>query len=193
MYTTAAAVAKPKGERMQEVPAEVKEYILAPDTMTRGPLVERHPDLLKTMEDPRTRKAMLQWLATDEAFTHQGLALAGGYLLFLANHHPQASETPIVRPFLMHPDPEVRLHAYEHLLTLYYPDKNREAMYLLFTAMLEDQQDLVRKNGASFIRSSGAIDEFRPTLERWLKLSPGRGWQHTDAHVVIEQLVGKQQ
>jgi hypothetical protein len=188
--TLAGATPVRKGDRMAEIPPEVKEYILAPDTMTRGPLIQRHPDLPKTLADPHTRAAVVRWLASDEAWASGALSLTEGCVGFLAPH-PEPAEVPIVRTFLLHFDPHVRLHAYEHLLTLYYPDKNRDAMYLLFSAMLEDQHDIVRKNGALFIRSSGAIDEFRPTLERWLKLSPGRGWQRSDAHAIIEQLVGK--
>ncbi len=173
---------------MNEVPDEVKQYILATDAMTRGRIAEQHPDVVRKLEQPSTRAGMLEFLANPSAFSAGALSLATGYLAYLG-HAPAAAEAPIVRSHLLHPATPVRLKAYEYLLMLYFPDKNRDAMYLLLQQMLQDPQDQVRAAAARYVESTSTLDQFRPTLARWLDVAAQRGWAGGDAHEKIERMI----
>ncbi len=101
----------------------------------------------------------------------------------------QESEAAAVKPFLMHPDSFVRLKAYEFLLTLYFPDRNREAMFLLFNGMLSDREDQIRAQAARYIQRANAVADLKDFLSRWLKQASRQGWETTESYELVEQLL----
>lgn len=173
---------------MQAIPDEVREYLSTSDSLDRALVTQRYPDLQQTLNDPATRKAVLDWLASDKAWELALSSFTSNSLAFLRVGATQ-EEAQIVRGFLLHPDPGVRLSAYDFLLTLYFPDKNREAMFLLLHGMLSDNDDMVRAQAARYIERVDAVDELRNFLQRWYKEAPGRGWADTESFELVERLL----
>jgi len=173
---------------MQEIPAGVREYLASDDALIRAQLLHINPNLKQTLEDPQTRTAILNWLASDEAWDS---ALSGFVLncLGFLRSGAAVSEDQIVRTFLLHPDPYVRLRAYEFLLTLYFPDRNREAMFLLLHGMLSDSADAVRAQAVRYIERANAVAELRGSLERWYKRAQNLGWTGTESFELVEHLL----
>jgi ADP-ribosylglycohydrolase len=173
---------------MQAIPAEVREYLSTSDSLYRAQVVQRYPDLQQTLNDPATRKAILDWLTSDEAWEPSLSSFTSNSLALLRVGAAQ-EEAQIVRSFLLHPDPWVRLSAYDFLLTLYFPDRNREAMFLLLHGMLSDNDDMVRAQAARYIERADAVDELRDFLQRWYKEAPGRGWADTESFELVGGLL----
>src|SRR5258706_6947555 len=115
---------------MQSIPAEVREYLASNDSLLRADLARRYRNLNETLNDPNTRSAVLAWLITNEAFDEASVHFTINCLKYLQGK-ASSDESQTVRTFLLHPSPHVRLAAYENLLTLYFPDKNPEALMQL--------------------------------------------------------------
>src|SRR5260370_22553026 len=175
---------------MQEIPAGVREYLSTTDSLYRAEVAQRYPDLQKALNDPATRKAVLDWLASDEAWDSANSGFTSNCLEFLRAGATEG-EAQIVRGFLLHPEPQVRLRAYEFLLTLYFPDKNREAMFLLLHGMLSDNDDMVRAQAARYIERANAVAELRDFLQRWYKTASDRGWAGTERFELVERLLNR--
>lgn len=173
---------------MQEIPAEVREYLSVNDSLARLQLFQDHPGLKDLLEASGTRAALLDWLGGEEAWEESRSTFVVSCLELLRST-AQPSDEQIVRAFLLHPNPFVRLRAYELLLTLYYPETNRNAMFLLLHGMLSDADDRVRVSAAAYIQGIGAAGELKSFLERWLKLAPERGWQGTESYELVERLL----
>ncbi len=173
---------------MQEIPTEVREYLSVNDSLARLQLFQNHPGLKDLLEDPQTRAAVLDWLGSEEAWEGSRSTFVVSCLELL-RPAAQPSDEQIVRAFLLHPDPFVRLRAYEILLTLYYPEHNRNAMFLLLHGMLSDPDDRVRVSAASYIRGVGAAGELEGFLRRWLKLAPEKGWEGSESFELVQQLL----
>lgn len=173
---------------MLDIPIAVHEYLAVNDSLARAQLFQSHPDLKLVLADPRTRAAVLDWLGTEEAWEPSRSSFVANCLAFLRAGAQQDDEQ-VVRAFLLHEDPFVRLRAYELLLTLYYPEHNRNAMFLLLHGMLSDPDDRVRVSAAAYIQGVGAAGELKGFLQRWLKLAPERGWEGTESFEMVERLV----
>lgn len=171
------------------LPDGLMEYLSARDLLTREAALGRHPGLHEVLAEPETRRALLTWLSTDEPWDATAGDLAAQVLEYL---HGAASEDDAagVKPFLLHPDPQVRLRAYEFLLTLYFPDRNREAVFLLLTGMLSDESDMVRSAGAVYAERAGAGGELGGFLARWHALAPARGWEESESYELVGRLLG---
>ncbi|RIK44206.1 MAG: hypothetical protein DCC55_03180 [Chloroflexi bacterium] len=150
--------------------------------------MQRHPDLNQSLRDPSTRAALLEWLASDAARDPAQSGTVANTLEFL-RIGATPTEAMTIRPFLLHPDPFVRLRAYEFLLTLYFPDKNREAMLLLFHNMLTDRDEAVRSLAVSYIERANAVAELRGVLETWLQTARQQGWENTETLELVERLL----
>lgn len=173
---------------MLEIPTEVKAYLASNDVLFREQLRQRFPNLEQLLGDPQTRKAILDWLASEEAWDDSAAPFAMRCLEFLQNGATE-EEAPIVKTFLLQPNAFVRLRAFEFLLTLYFPDKNREAMFLLLHSMLFDPDDAVRNSGAAYIDRASAVMELRGFLLRWSKVAASRGWENTESFERVQQLL----
>jgi len=176
---------------MPEIPPEVKAYVASTNLLVREQLRQRYPNLDQLLAQPETRQAILAWLSSEEAWDESTSDFVMRCLEFLQTDATE-TEAPIVKTFLLHPNSFVRLRAFEFLLRLYFPDKNREAMFLLLNNMLFDEDDAVRVSGAGYIDRAKAIGEFRDFLERWLKVAASRGWQNTQSFELIQQLLQRQ-
>jgi hypothetical protein len=176
---------------MEAIPPEVREYLSTKDALFRAHVVQRYPVLDQVLNSPATRKALLDWLASDAAWNPTISSFTSNCLEFLRVGAAEG-EAQTVRAFLLHPDPYVRLRAYEFLLTLYFPDKNREAMLLLLQGMLSDNDDVVRAQAASYIERADAVSELKDFLQQWYKSAPLRGWARTESFELIERLLNKQ-
>lgn len=174
---------------MQEaIPVEVREYLMMSDGLGKASVFQRYPNLQATLDDPKTRAAILNYLRGDEAWKESAAGFTMKCLEFL-RVGAAAGEAPVVRIFLLHPDPYARLRAYEFLLTLYFPDKNREAMFTLLQNMILDDDDAVRASGARYIERAGAGAELRDFLRRWRRQAAGRGWEAKESVEIVDRLL----
>ena len=178
------------GGYMQQIPAEVREYLSTNDTLYRAQLSQRYPHLPDTLTAPTTQTAVLNWLSSDEAWDQSLNGFVVNCLMFLrSDATPEKAQ--IVRNFLVHADPYVRLHAYEFLLTLYFPNNNPEALLMLLQTMLLDADDSVRAQAASYIERANAVAELRDFLKSWLKGAQSRGWAGSESFELVEHLLQK--
>jgi hypothetical protein len=174
---------------MQEIPAHVLEYLSSRDSMVKAQIAGEHPELQQQLSDPSTRAAILKWLGSEAAWEPTALGLLLNCLRFLQGG--TVEEAAIVRPFVLHADPFVRIAAFEFLLALYYPNKNPEALLLIFQNMLSDQNDKVRSLAAHYIETISVGGEMKEFLERWYKNAKNLGWGGTESVERIGRILGK--
>lgn len=174
---------------MVEIPQEVKEYLISHNILLREQVKQRYPNIDQVMADPETEKTILSWLASQDAWEESKAELVMRCLEFL-QERANEQHAPTVKTFLLHSNPFIRLRAFEFLLSLYFPDKNREAMFLLLHNMLFDPDNTVRNSAAAYIERVNAVPELREFLERWLKVAPSRGWDNSESFERIQQLLG---
>ncbi len=180
----------PTGGYMQQIPAEVREYLSTNDTLYRAQLSQRYPHLHDTLAAPTTQTAVLNWLTSDEAWDQSLSGFVVNCLMFLRSD-ATSEKAQIARNFLVHADPYVRLQAYEFLLTLYFPNNNPEALLMLLQTMLLDADDGVRAQAASYIERANAVSELRGFLNSWLKGAQSRGWAGAESFELVERLLQK--
>jgi hypothetical protein len=175
---------------MQSIPAEVREYLASNDSLLRAELSRRYPDLNQTLNDPSTRSAVLAWLAGNEAWQDDLIHFTINCLKYLQGK-ASSDESQVVRSFLLHPNPHVRLAAYENLLTLYFPDKNPEALLQLLQNMFSDSDETIRVEAARYARQSGVVPELKGFLQRWRKLAVTQGWENFESVELVDQLLNE--
>ncbi|MCB0088458.1 MAG: hypothetical protein KDE54_11140 [Caldilineaceae bacterium] len=174
---------------MNALPENIQKYLTVwNDTLARGVLLDEQPELAGLMDEPNTRQTLLDWLAGSESLAPQNARLTANALQFL-RPQAQSSDAPIVRKLLMHPDAIVRLRTYEFLLTLYFPDKNPEALIMLLNSMLMDADDTIRTQGVRYIQRANAVTELRDFLVSWQQAAAGRGWLNSESYELVQQLL----
>jgi len=174
---------------MDDLPIEVRAFLSTNDSLAQAELAQRYPDLNATLADPAVRAAVLAWLADDDAWVEANAHITLNALRYLRSA-ADPGEAQAIRPFLLHPQPRVRLAAYEFLLTLYYPDKNREALLQLLQNMLSDSQDAIRAAGARYAQQADVTPELHSFLQRWQKTAGGQGWTDTESFELVQRLLG---
>jgi hypothetical protein len=184
----AGCMQKNGGTRVQEIPSDVREYLTAGDGLARKSVEAQHPDIRQKLQTPDTRAKLIRYLASDEPWQDPSPGMAVNTLGVLQAGAKQ-EEVPVIRPYLMHPQPQLRLRAYEFLMSVYYPAGERGSMLTLFQSMLLDSEDTIRMQGAQFIKGMKGQTELQPFLERWLKLAPQKGWDKTDSFGAVQNLV----
>jgi hypothetical protein len=174
--------------QMSEIPIAVQQYLASEDDWFRHGIIQQNPRLVETLTDPGTRRAIVDWLSSDAAYAEAQIGLAVNYLKFL---RPAArpDEASAIRTLLLHPNLQVRLCAYEFLLTLYFPDKNREALLGLLTGMLSDAEDAVRAEAAQYIERANATAELKDFLQRWIRMAVERGWGSSESYEIVVRLL----
>jgi HEAT repeat protein len=172
---------------MQNIPAPVLQYLATKDSLIRAQIAAEHPDLQQILGNPATRSAILDWLRSEAAWEPSAASLVSNCLELLRGG--SAEETPVVRPFVLHPDPFVRIGAFEVLLSLYYPDKNPHALLLVFQNMLSDNADNVRSLAAHYIETIQVTGELKEFLERWHKNARNVGWEATESFERIGRIL----
>lgn len=173
---------------MHDLPKEVVEYLSSDDSLGRAALSERNPQLDTVLHDPSTRKSLITWLGGDEPWEPESTEFTEntlGFILGFAN----AEDADIVRQFLLHSDPHIRLRASEYLLGLYFPDKNDDAMFLLLQNMIMDKDDMVRTMAVNYMERAKAIPKFEKFLRRWIKIAHTRGWKDTESFETVETVL----
>ena len=177
-----------KDSKMLELPADIKEYLSAGDGLGRKAAEANHPGLQKKLESAETRAAILKYLASDDPWheSNPGIVINA---LGLIQKGASASEIPLVRPLVLHPEGMVRLGAYDFLFAVYYPAGDRASMINLLQSMLLDSHDMVRSQAAQYVKGLKVPAELKPFLERWIKLAPARGWQKQESFELIERLL----
>ena len=174
---------------MQDISDPLLRYLSTRNSFLRKEIVSEYPDLQKDLNDPVTRTAILNWLRTEAAWDPSQLALLLSCLEFLRGG--PVEETVVVRPFLLHSDVFVRIAAYEFLMALYYPDKNPEALLMVFQNMLSDQDDKVRSLAAHYIETIDVTGELKEFLDRWHKNAEALGVKDTESFERIGNILGK--
>lgn len=175
---------------MKNFSEELKAYFSSGDALSRAQLLQMHPQLQETLNSPELLTELLQWLSTNEPWDEANVSLTINVLGFL-RAHSRESDASIIKVFLLHTNALVRLRVYEYLLTLYFPDKNREALFLLLQGMLSDHDEQVRAEAASYIQRADAVEYLRGFLERWIKTAADQGRGNTESFELIERLLRK--
>lgn len=174
---------------MQDLSDEVKAYLASGDALVRAQLLQNYPQLRERLDSPDTIAKLLEWLSGNEPWLEANTALTINVLSFLRAHAKESDAAPL-KALLLHPNALVRLRTYEYLLTLFFPDKNREALFMLFHGMLSDQSEQVRIEGVSYLERAHAVGELKPFLERWMKAAEERGLRNSESYERIERLLG---
>lgn len=170
---------------IDEIPVEVRDYLTAGDGLAQAAVIERYPDVRRSLESPDVRAAILRYLASGEAWRDPGFAInALAYLQGGAS----AKEVPAVRNLMTHPNPWVRVRACEYMLGVYYPAQDRVSMVSLFETMLNDKDEIVRVQGARWIRDFKAAPEMQSTLQNWLKIAAQRKWDGAESFQIVHSL-----
>jgi hypothetical protein len=172
------------------IPPAVRAYLSSEDGLRRAQLSADHPELAEQLADPATRQALLDWLRSDEAQYPEAAPLVAGNIAFLRTA-AEPGEASTLRPYTLHPDPAVRLSAFEFLLTLYFPDRNPDALLMVLQSMLADADDAVRTHGARYVERAGAASELAPFLARWAREAPDRDWQAGESAEVVGRLLAE--
>jgi len=175
---------------MKQIDPEVREYIASDESMTRVTILQRHEGLKERLKTPETRRGIIDWLGTAEAWQDANAGFVNKCIQFL-NDGAKEAEADTIRPFLLHGDPFVRLRASEFLITLYFPDRNPEALLGVLQIMLLDREDAVRTAGLRYVERAALQDRFHAFLERWVALERGRGVRGTESLEVAERLLGR--
>jgi hypothetical protein len=174
------------------LPQPVLQYLATNDSLVRAQLSADHPDLPALLASSQTLAELRRWLGSDGAWAAESaqIVISGIELL-----RPElaAGDEQIIRSFLLHPEAQVRLQAYEFLLTIYFPDCNRQAMFILLHGMLTDQSDQVRSAAALYIERVNAVGELRDFLVRWRKSAIGLGWAGGESYELVERLLDQGQ
>jgi hypothetical protein len=173
---------------MEMIPKEVRAYLSTNDSLVRARLQQQYPELDKVLNEAKTRTAVLNWLATDEAWAGTAAHFTMNCLRYLQGKASQ-DEAPTIRAFLLHALPDVRRAAYEYLLALYYPDKNREALLQLLQNMLSDTDEAVRAEGARYVKQSGAAPDLKRFLQRWYEVARDQGQSDSESFELVGRLL----
>ena len=157
---------------IDEIPVEVRDYLTAGDGLAQAAVIERYPDVRRSLESPDVRAAILRYLASggwrDPGFAINALAyLQGG---------ASAKEVPAVRDLMTHRIPGSASEPVSICVGVYYPAQDRVSMVSLFETMLNDKDEIVRVQGARWIRDFKAAPEMQSTLQNWLKIAAQRKW-----------------
>lgn len=172
---------------MQELPADVREYLTAGDALGIRAVEERHPNIRQKLKSPEIRAALFRYLASDEPWQggHPGAVIGA---LKVVHSGAAAAEIPLVRPLIMHPEGIVRLQVYQFQMAVYYPNQ-RESILAVLQDMLLDGDEAVRAQAVQYVEGLKVPQELRPFLERWLALAPGRGWDKHDSYEAVRALL----
>lgn len=173
---------------METIPKEVRAYLSTNDSLARAQLKQQVADLDEKLNAAETRTAVLNWLTTDDAWADTAVHFTMNCLSYLRGK-ASPDEAPTLRAFLLHPQPAVRRAAYECLLTLYYPDKNREALLQLLQNMLSDTDEAVRVEGARYVKQSGVAPDLKSFLQRWYKVAQDQGRSDSESVELVERLL----
>lgn len=167
-----------------DVPEHVVQYLANAGSLARARIEHEHPELPEQLASAEVRGKLLDWLAGAEAREPGAAGLVASTLETL-RPHAQPAEATTIRPFTLHDQPLVRLRAYEYLLTLYFPDRNREALMLVLQSMLSDPDDGVRRLGARYVDRADAGAELRAFLTLWVAQAQDRGWDTGQAYELV--------
>lgn len=167
-----------------DVPEHVVQYLANVGGFERARLEHEHPDLPQQLASAEMREKLLEWLAGAEAQEPTAAGLVANTLDTL-RPHAEPPEATTVRPYTLHDEPHVRLRAYEYLLTLYFPHRNREALMLVLQSMLSDPDDGVRRLGARYVDRADAGTELHAFLTLWVAQAADRGWDTGQAYELV--------
>lgn len=171
---------------MKDIAKDIEAYLRADDSLYRAQVRQEAPNFEARLNAPETRRALLDWLRTDEAWADG--ELAQNVIEFLQTS-ARADDVQTIRSFLMHPKQRTRLAAYEYLRGLYFGADNREALLQLLQNMLMDADNVIRAQAARHIQQAKLVDEMRGYLERWRTAAIERGWGQTESHELVERLL----
>jgi hypothetical protein len=171
---------------MQAIPIEVREYLSTNDSLVRAQISQRYPNLSDILDSPSTRAAVLAWLGSNEAWEDSLIHFTINSLKYMQGK-ASTDESQTIRAFLLHPHPQVRLAAYENLLTLYFPDKNPEALMQLLQNMLSDNDEMLRVEAAHYVKQSGVAAELKGFLQRWRQM--GVAPENSESRELVDGLL----
>jgi hypothetical protein len=169
---------------LQEIPAEVREYLTAGDGLGVVSVIESHPNVERTLRTPEVRAAILRYLNSKEPWEDPAPTFTIKALAFLTGA-ASAKEAPQVRNLLAHPHPWVREKTAEYLMAVYFPANDRSAMTDLFQKMLLDDSEVVRVQAARWVRDFKAAAEMHDFLQKWVGMAAVRHWIGTESFEIV--------
>ncbi len=162
-----------------EIPEDVREYLLGGDGLGRVTVMEQHPGVQARLKRPEVQATLYRYLASQEPWQEEIPALAMAALdALLAT--PTANGAQSVEKLKRHPNPGVRVKVYRYLFAAVYP-RDREAMSSVLVDMLADDSETVRLDAAHFIKNLKLEAEMRTLLVHWLRLAPERKYDHGES------------
>lgn len=171
-----------------EIPIEVQDYLTAGDGLAQASVREQYPNLDDILNAPATRVALLAYLASDEPLKDAAPGFTIAALAFLQSA-ASAKESVSIRHLLRHPNSWVRVRAAEYMMAVYYPAHDRSSMLSLFKELLDDPDEVVRVQGARWIKGTGTAQDLQSFLENWLVLARKNKWDGTESFQTIQTLV----
>jgi hypothetical protein len=177
-----------KKTMLEEIPVEVRDYLTAGDGLAQAAVVEKYPNVQRTLRTPATRAAILRYLASDEPWKDPTPGFTINALAFLQGS-ASAKEAPTIHGLLRHPNPWVRLRAYEYMMGVYYPASDRAAMITLFEEMIMDTDEINRVQSARWIKGVNAAPEMSGFLQGWIKTAVKRKWDHQESFEIVQGLL----
>ncbi|MBW4710440.1 hypothetical protein KX928_21835 [Roseobacter sp. YSTF-M11] len=173
---------------MSNLPAGVQDYLISEDALRRAQLLQDHPQLAEELKSPEVREIILAWLASDPARQASNESLLENCIEFLtAGAAP--GEAAVIRPFSLHGNQHVRLRSYEFLVSLYFPDRNREALMSVLQLMLSDHSETVRREAAGFVQRANLSGEMTPFLRVWRDRAEEDGRGAEESFELINRLL----
>jgi len=171
----------------EEIPEDVRAYLLAGDGLGRVSVTERYPNVEARLRTPEVQATLYRYLAGKEPWAEEVPTLAMAALdTLLAT--PTAEGAKSIRKLIAHPNPLLRLRAYRYLFAVVYP-RDPDGMARVVRDMLTDNDEPVRLDGAHFVRNLKMAGAMRAFLQDWIRRAPERKWDHGESYAIILELV----
>lgn len=171
---------------VDEIPADVKEYLLAGDGLGKVTVIEKHPGVEERLKKPEVQAALYRYLAGEEPWSDEIPVLTMAALdTLLAT--PTAEGAKSIRKLTGHPNAGVRLRAYRYLFALVYP-RDRDGMARAMEDMLTDDDELVRLEAAHLVKNLKMTDAMREFLRNWMRQAPERHWNRGESYAILQDL-----
>jgi hypothetical protein len=176
-----------KGKKMaDEIPPDVRAYLLGGDGLGRVAVIKQHPDVQQRLRQPEVQATLYRYLESQEPWKEEIPVLAMAALdQLLANPTPQGGKS--VSTLAGHPNPLLRVRVYRYQMALVYP-RDREGVSRVLEKMLTDEDEAVRMEGANLIRNLKLTDLMRDYLRDWVRQAHERKWNSGASYALLQEL-----
>lgn len=152
--TWAAGKGKPVNENQDLTAAfspALVEYLTASDGLGAAAAEERHPGIRAQAESPEVRRQLMTYLQSKAALKPENTDFTLGALRVVQTR-ATANEAATFASLEKHPEPLVRLAAYESEYAGYFAQKESKAMRRLAERMLRDPDERIQTRGRDYLQ-----------------------------------------